>query len=131
MTDLEPYRICAVIFIPPNLSLDSLYAEECIAYVISRGYQLAAIVRDWADVDTSLIIGTAQVVIVARNEHRGNRPAEVAGEQTQIIERRNGAIGRCSVERPRNELVGAYRSGYTDGFVDCLTLRRNPPPDVR
>ncbi len=130
MSDLEPYRIYAVIFIPPDLSLDSLYAEECIAYVVERGYCLAAIFRTWADVDASLILNTAQVVVVARNEHRGDRPAEVVGEKTQAIERHAGAVGRCSVERPRNEVVGPFRPGYPDGLVGCLALRRNPPPEA-
>ena len=100
-----------------------------IAYVIARGYLLAAIFRDWVDVDLSLSLNRAQVV-VARNEHRGDRPAEVVGERTQIIDRDTSAVGRCSVERSRNELAGVYRSGYADGFLDCLTLRRNHPPEM-
>lgn len=131
----------AVIFIPPNLSLDGEYAQECIAYVLHRGYRLAAIFRSWDDVDTSLILNTAQVVVVARGEHRGDRPAEVAApraERTQVIAYRNSAVGRCSVFRsnrfneapvpvPELRRSAIYREGYADGFVDALTLGGQDP----
>lgn len=57
----------AVIVIPPDLSLDSLYAKERIDYALDRGYQLAAVVRDWSEVDVNLALNTAQIVIVARS----------------------------------------------------------------
>jgi hypothetical protein len=64
----------AVIFVPPTLSLDGLYTRECISYVLGRGYQLAAIIRDWGQIDRMLQAGRAGVVVVAREEHRAGAP---------------------------------------------------------
>lgn len=127
-----PNRVRAVIFVPPGLSLDGHYAAQCVAYVLNRGYQLAAIFRDWGEVDAFLSLNGAQVVVVARGEHRGDRQAEVVGERTEIITWRIPAVGRCSVQPNRSEVpspgeIAAYRAGYGDGYVDCLTVSGRTP----
>ncbi|GGN40605.1 hypothetical protein FHR83_006999 [Actinoplanes campanulatus] len=66
--------IAAVIFIPPSISLDSIYATQCVEYALQRGYRLTAIIREWSVVEHYLCSGSAMVVVVARHEH-------LAGEQ--------------------------------------------------
>jgi hypothetical protein len=62
-------RDSAVIFVPPTLSLDGIYAQNCISYALGRGYQLAAVIRDWRQIDQMLQDGRAGVVVVGRGEH--------------------------------------------------------------
>ncbi|GAA4924226.1 hypothetical protein [Actinoplanes utahensis] len=127
----------AVIFIPPTIERDGLYAQECMSYVVGRGYKLCAIFGDWNDVDLFLgRNGARVVVVVARAEHRSDRPAEIAGERTQVIKRRSAAVGRCTVPTyctdapdPGTRLA-AYREGYADGYVDCLTIRGTDEPPL-
>ncbi len=77
-------RDSAVIFVPPTLSLDGIYIRDCISYALARGYQLAAIVRDWQQIDRMLRTGRAGVVVVAREEHRAAEDDPTATVRIQV-----------------------------------------------
>lgn len=105
----------AVIVIPPQLSLDSLYARECITYALDRGYQLAAIVRDWNDVD---IINAAQTVIVARSVYPGRECA------TQRIipppRTANSRSDRYASQTPAQRFLDATAERWSNEFTAWL-----------
>jgi hypothetical protein len=75
-------RDSAVIYVPPTISLDGLYTQERISYALGRGYQLAAVERDWRKIERMLREGLASVVVVAREQHR---VCEERAETTRVI----------------------------------------------
>jgi hypothetical protein len=77
-------RDSAVIFVPPTVSLDGLYTQDCISYALGRHYQLAAIERDWRKIERMLREGLASVVVVAREQH--HTYTESTADQTQVIQ---------------------------------------------
>jgi hypothetical protein len=91
-------RASAVIFVPSTLSLDGAYAQECITYALDRGYQLAAIERDWRRIDRMLQEGRAGVVVVGRERHTACPASE---EVTQKV-RANGPFTDDRVRRILN-----------------------------
>jgi hypothetical protein len=84
-------RDSAVIFVPPTLSLDGIYAQECILYVLNRGYQLAAVIRDWRQIDRMLQDGRAGVVVVGRGKHGSGEELErsMPADITQSLPRQD------------------------------------------
>jgi hypothetical protein len=108
----------AVIVIPPELSLDSLYARERIDYALDRGYQLAAVVRDWADVDASLALNAAQVVIVARSVYPGR---EHVTERILPPDRStNSRNDRYDPQTPAQRFLDATAERWTNEFNSWL-----------
>lgn len=123
-------RITALIFMPAYLSLESIYAEQCVRYAISRGYRLVGVLRDWGEIDHRLRTGRAGLVVVGRGEHSGVQPPESVREQTISI-RSGAASARARVPMNAGPSVArevtAYRTGYNDGFVDCATIAGSRP----
>lgn len=87
----------AVIYLPPALTLDSKFAQQCIAHLTRRGYELLTIAREWELVARLLQLGRAQVVIVARRSHinpEWTPRIEVVSEEPE---------DESSKQRPRND----------------------------
>lgn len=105
----------AIILIPPDLSLDSPYARECISYVLNRGDQLAAIVRDWNDVD---VISPAQTVIVARSVYPGS---ECATQRiTPLGRTANSRSDRYPKQTPAQRFLNATAERWSNEFTAWL-----------
>ena len=133
--------IKAIVYIPPDVSLGSSDTHEHVAYAVRRDYDMPTICRSWSVAHGLLLAGWAQVIILAHGEHGADR-GEAAGEVTRILQRRPTAVGRhsppaeaCQIAGQAQRLdaeIAAYRAGYADGFVDCVTLRGPAvaPPDL-
>lgn len=61
--------INAVIYLPPAVALDSMWARQCLAHIERRGYHLLSVVSVWADALTMTRGGQAQVIVFARQDH--------------------------------------------------------------
>lgn len=62
----------AIIFVPPGRDA-SVWLRVCAEHCTSRGYRVAAVVSDWADVVRMLQDGGIEVVVVG---HRDQLPAD-------------------------------------------------------
>jgi hypothetical protein len=121
----------AVIFIPPEISLDSPYAKQRINYALDRGYQLAAVVRDWSDVDESLARNTAQTVIVASSVYcresvtQRIAPHGPAADRPPARSTANYRGDRYTQQTPAERFLEATAERWTNEFADWL-LPKHP-----
>lgn len=102
----------AIIYLPHDIPLDSPLAQQALAHIERRGYQLYSIVHQWCDALRLTRSGAATVIVFARPEHfepTFTPRIEFVGEDTQNLvrhgatrdrnERREGGGGRH--RRPR------------------------------
>lgn len=107
--------VCAVVFVPAADIVP--YANQCLEYCISRGYEIAGVIRDdYSAAAEMLLSGAATVLVVARREHLdpGREPrlevlAEVAAMSQSITARnRRPRLNedRQALNRPRSRALG-------------------------
>jgi hypothetical protein len=59
----------ALIYLPPGHTIDSHFAQICLAHIEDHGYKLAAVVHSYTDVMRAFATGLATVAVFARREH--------------------------------------------------------------
>lgn len=114
----------AIVYIPPDIPGDALCAHQGVAHIARRGYRLAGVLRDPDHVRHILTRGLAEIVVFASRTHSvdwAGLAREFVGEETRRLAVRSNR--RDPTGSLANE-IAAYRSGYADGFVDSVTLRR-------
>ena len=65
--DLRPTP--AIVFLPTGLPAAAQWRDACGEYCARKGYKIAGIVRDWADLLRLVVAGEADVVVVGRRDH--------------------------------------------------------------
>jgi hypothetical protein len=150
----------AVVLFPHGQAVNGTVAKEIWKYCASRRYEFVALVRDWPAAARYLGTGHANVIVMPSEElapanagHGGDTvrlwPAEASqGESTRDLDvSRRRAVGnsrfisgRLPRERMREVMdgrgegianeVAVYRAGYSDGYLDCATLKGQEPQDL-
>lgn len=61
--------INAIIFLPVHVGMASPLAQQALAHIERRGYELYGVVHEWADALRLTRTGAASVIVFARPEH--------------------------------------------------------------
>lgn len=115
----------AVIYIDPDDPQGEKHAWERMDYIRRRGYKFWAIARRLDVVMSYLDDGTADIVVCVPTGAR--KP--LGEEETRNLPDCYSAKARMHNHRdlwPVVNEVNAYREGYTDGYVDCATIKADP-----
>lgn len=143
-----------IIFSPPDQPYERERVTEKLAHVRRRGYSVLAVVRDWTLVELALASRRAQVVLFAYpgNSEPGEfertvrihpapvelraptwRPPGQPATQPEPVPTASTTLVLelpevdCRLDEMAAIRVAAYREGYADGFVDCLTIGGKRP----
>ena len=95
--------INAIIYLPRHIPIDGMLAQQALAHIERRGYQLFSIVHEWRDALLLVRAGVASVIVFARPEHFEpdfDPRIEFVGETTADLTRQGAVI------RNRNERDG-------------------------